>query len=91
MSGSYRPYLIATGQGESRWNKGCKVQFATPELLAEVQAEIAQREAAFKAEQERIANDPKTPFNSRFQGGFDDWTKLSLEQLQQIAAWLDAK
>jgi hypothetical protein len=59
--------------------------------MAIVEAEQAAAHAEVKAEADRIAADPKTPFISRFRAGdFEKWEKLSLDQLQTIAQWLDA-
>jgi len=59
----------------------------------EIATEAEQRrttEDARRAEEKRRAEDPRSPLILRFRTGLDDWDKLTLSELQQIAAIFEA-
>ena len=63
---------------------------ATPETIAEVQEENRLHADRERSEARRVAADPRTALVSRFNGGWEPFDKLTLEQLNTIAGWLDA-
>jgi hypothetical protein len=93
--------LIDIGQGKADYNfrantgkavrGSALIEVATPELIRVVRREHQARDQAAKREKASRDADPRTLFVQRFKtGDFEPWEKLTLEQLQQIAAWLDA-
>lgn len=71
-------------------DKSERIELATPELVAEVERENAEKERQRSEAVAKEQADPRTPYIRRFRNGdFEPWDKLTLEQLQQVSKWLE--